>query len=350
MLKQFYLFCAGSLLLLTVVSSVSVSQTSNKKLAQTGMKFLVVGTSGRETALAEAFTSLENGSSSMFYNPAGMATFASQVDASVGRTEWIADIVHYNFALAYRPFEGDYGVFGISMQFVNYGDVQSTILANNTDGYLDVGTFRPSAYAIGIGYARSLSNKFSLGANIKFVDQNLGEGITAVSYTPNRKNKDSVFATTSSVRNVLDLLAFDFGILYKTGYKSLAFGMTLRNFSREASFIKESFQLPLSFKMGISMNVLDFADIAKEVHSMNVSVDAEHPRDYPEQLRMGFEYIFQNTLALRYGYVSPSDQQSNTFGVGLQQSLGGATLNVDYSYSAFKDFNSVQRISFRFGF
>jgi hypothetical protein len=332
-----------------LLTHVLAAQSGNRKLAQTGMKFLSIGTSARMTAMAEAFTALEGSSMSMFYNPAGMASVGGDGDASLGQTQWIADIKHYYGTVALNA-SNDIGVFGLSVQYVDYGVIQSTIRANNSEGFLDVGTIHPSGLSIGVGYARSLTNKFSIGGNIKFVNQYLGESIMGATIIKDVSGNDSAYIPSSTTSNFLDLLAFDFGVLYKTGYKSLTFGMVIRNFSREGSFQKETFQLPLTFKVGLAMNVLDFTNLNHEMHALNVDIDAEHPRDYPEQVRIGAEYIFNGMVALRVGYVSPSDQNTIMYGFGLQQAFGSTKVGIDYSYVPFKDFDGVSRVSFRFAF
>ncbi|HDQ45616.1 MAG TPA: hypothetical protein ENN17_09015, partial [bacterium] len=49
---------------------VSTGFAQNKKLAQTGFQFLSVVSDARGSAMAEALTSLETGSSALFFNPA----------------------------------------------------------------------------------------------------------------------------------------------------------------------------------------------------------------------------------------------------------------------------------------
>lgn len=327
----------------------SASSTGdNKKLAQTGMKFLNVGLSARQGGMADAFTAAEGNSVSMFYNVAGMARLESFADVSLGYVQWIADIKHLYGSVALRPFDGLYGVIGFTIQSVDYGIVEATILARNTKGYLDIGTYKPSAYALGISYARALSDKFSIGGSVKFVYQDLGSGILSTTYTKNVINEDSTYTPVREITSVLDVPAFDFGMLYKTGFKSLTLGVTIRNFSREVAYIQESFQLPLTFRIGLSMNVLDLMEMDPAAHSLFVLVDAEHPRDYPEQLKFGAEYLFSQSLALRVGYITPADEHGVSLGVGLQQSLVGAFMAVDYAYTPFGIFPSVHRVSVRF--
>ena len=320
---------------------VSFGFGANRKIAQTGMKFLVVSSDARLSAMSSAATSLdENGSEALFYNPSSMANAAWNMNLVVGQTQWIAGIDYTYGALAYRPDQGQYGVFGLTFMSADYGDLMGTIRAENEQGYLDVGTFSPSSYAIGIGYAKALSSKFSVGGHAKYVNQDLVGGFADFS-------SDESGEAENFEENVW---AFDFGILYKTGYKSLNFGMSIRNFSQEIEYIQESLQLPLTFEMGLSMNVLDFADISPAQHSLLVSIDAAHPRDFEEQLDFGFEYMFNKMFALRMGYTTPTDEQGLSFGLGFNQSISNYNLKLDYSYTDFGVFENINRFTLKFSF
>lgn len=310
----------------SIVSATVFAQ--NEKLAQTGLKFLSVSTDARASGMADAITTLGMASSSMFYNPSTMAEMNNFVDFSVGTTRWIADINYYHASVAFKPFDGNYGVVGFFVEGVNYGEFQGTIFASNDDGYLDVGTFRPNALAFGIGYAKSLSAKFAIGGNVKYARQYLGSSVVDV------ENEKQISETNS-----IDAAVFDFGILYHTGFKSLDFGMSVRNFSTELKYKEESFQLPLTFRIGISMNVIDLTDMDKEMHSLLLSVDASHPRDFSEQVFIGGEYTFINTFSLRAGYEFPKDEGGFSAGFGVKQNLAGVNFGIDYAYTDFGIFN-----------
>lgn len=311
-----------------------------QKLAQTGMKFIAVPTDARAEGMGEAVTSLEGNSLSMFFNPAGMARLDALTSVSVGEVSWIADIKHVYASLAISPADGDYGVFGLNFRSVNYGNLDETILDGNADGFLDLGTFSPSAYTFGLGYAKALSDKFSVGGCVNFVHQDLGQSVVSISDAGVLTSKDEKQSVYS----------FDFGLIYKTGFKSLAFGMDLRNFSRELTYEQESFQLPLTFRLGISMNVLDMWDINSNEQALLVTVDATHPRDYKEQLSLGAEYTFLQLLSLRGGYMFNVDEAGLTAGLGVRQRIAGVEARLDYSYTPYGVFTSVQRISFGFSY
>ncbi len=327
-------------ILLAGLCMLTVTAPGQQKLAQTGMKFLNVAVDARATSLGEAFTAVEGNAASLFFNPAGMARTTDLANVSLGQVKWIADIKHNYVAASISPSQGEYGVLGIMVQTVDYGDLQGTIRSGNTAGFVDIGTFNPKATMIGVGYARALSDKFAVGGAIKWVHQNLGDGVIQVLQSGEyltRNDETQVFA-------------FDFGMLYKTGYKSLQFGVVVRNFSKEARYIDEGFQLPLTFKVGVSMNVLDFVTDDKEMHQFMLSIDAEHPRDYPERVKMGGEYTFMQILSLRAGFVSLADEQKFSYGVGLQKALGPVGLGVDYAYTPFGVFDNVHTFALRFSF
>ncbi len=321
-----------------VIAFFSVSSSfAQQKLAQAGMDFLNVTTDPRAEAMGEAVTSLDGNSNSMFFNTAGMARITNAAEISVGQVDWIAGIKHFFASAAFAPFSGEYGVIGFNFRSVNYGDLEETIIANNAQGFLDVGTFSPTAFSAGIGYAKALSDKFSIGGNINYVTQNLGASITNI-------NSDGSYVKTGEELNVV---SFDFGMLYRTGFKSLSFGMDVRNFARELKYVQETFGLPLIFNLGISMNVLDMWNIDSKSQSLTVAVDATHPRDFPEQVNVGAEYTFMQIVSLRAGYMFNNNVYCIAGGVGVHENIGGVNLGIDYSWTPFTGgFANVQRLSF----
>lgn len=325
------------LLLGLLIQSVNAQ---DKKLAQTGIKFLSVSTDARTTGFSEAVTSVDLGSASaIFYNPATMASIKDFTSVSVGNVGWIADIKYLHAAAAFAPFGGDYGVFGVSLVSVDYGEFDGTIVAGNENGYIDVGTYSPTAFAFGVAYAKELSTKFAVGGGIRYVKQKLGSSVIDI-------NTDGSYVQEDNAKSAV---AFDFGILYRTGFKSLNFGMSVKNFSTELKYKRETFQLPLTFKIGLSMDAMDLINVDKNMHSLLISVDASHPRDYSEQIFTGAEYTFMNTFSVRAGYVSPSDEHHFAAGFGIKRNISGVNLGIDYAYQPFGEyFDAVHRFTFSF--
>jgi hypothetical protein len=110
---------AATLLATTRVQAqeVPIQEDGEKqKRAQTGMKFTSLSIHPRAAALGNAVTSLELGSSSMFYNPAALSRMDQAAHVSLGQVQWIADITYNAGTVAFRPGSGQYGVFGLSLR------------------------------------------------------------------------------------------------------------------------------------------------------------------------------------------------------------------------------------------
>lgn len=322
-------------------NSAGLSQ-ENSKLAQTGFQFLSVVSDAKAAAMAEAMTSLEIGSSALFFNPAGMANMTQFIDITASNNRWIADITHNTLSLAISPVKGRYGVLGFSLQSVDYGEFLGTrVNAVDPKGYDDMGKFELSATAVGMGYARQLTDRFSVGAQARWVHQDLGESII-----PSIADFDTIpgiDTTGVKTSNELKPFVFDFGTLFKTGFKSLMFGMSVRNFSEEVKYVEEGFQAPLVFSLGISMDLMDLINEDTATQSLYLSIDASHYRDHPEQVKIGLDYKLLNVLSLRSGYVTNNDESGLSFGIGVSQ-FGVA---FDYAHTAFGVFDKVHRMTAR---
>ena len=322
------------------------TEVETKKLGQTGMKFLSVSIDARATAIGSAMTAQWEGSStSMLYNPASMAFMPGNFHVAAGNLGFIADIGYNQATAAYRPSWGNVGVFGLSLVGVDYGDFIGTVRADNTDGFVETGIFNPTSAAIGFGYARSFSERFSAGANIKMAFQNfVGEFVTSqVFETGEVLSMESYRSRT---------VAFDFGILYSTGFRSLVIGMSARNFSRDLTYVRERFELPLTFQIGVAMDLIDFTAMDPNMHSIMAHVDAQRPRDFDEHVRFGIEYTFMNIVSLRGGFeqAAVSEEQGFSLGAGLNYDMGGARFGADYAYTDFGLFGSLDRFALHIGF
>ena len=343
MKNKIEVFITGILLICFITQNGFAQE--NKKLAQTGFQFLSIVSDAHGAAMADALTSMQVGSSAMFFNPAGMAEMNSVFDVSASTNKWIADISHYTFSAAFNPYDGKYGVIGLSAQYVDYGKFYGTVVnQSNPQGYEDTGIFKLNALALGLGYAKQISDRFSIGGQVKWVRQDLGETTIPVNIRVDTAAASGRTSDTTVTSNKLSPFVFDFGTQFKTGIKSLVFGMSIRNFSKEVQYAEEGFQAPMVFTLGISMNVMDFFGELPFDQSLYVSVDASHYRDHPEQLKIGLDYKVMNMISLRGGYASNNDENDFTFGLGFSQF--GFTL--DYAYTPFGVFDNVQRFTVRF--
>ncbi len=320
------------LALIAAVYSMPVYSQIMKKVGQTGLQFLKVDVGTRAAAMGGSYIMVGNDATAMFYNPAGIAFVKNSVDLFVGRTNWIAGI-SYNAGGVVKNF-GDWGNIGISFITSDYGEIFGTRVSSSELGFEETENLNADAYAIGLSYAKALTNKFTVGGQIKYANQNLSESILSAGAAP--------------IQNKVSGLAYDFGTIFYPGFKSFRLGMSIRNFSSEFKYQKEGFQLPLTFMVGFAMDVLDFW--GEHTNSLLIAVDAVHPRDYTERIHLGGEYCLMNMFALRAGYKFNYDVENFSGGIGFKHNFGKIKCEIGYSYSLFEVFDDVNRMSFEIGF
>ncbi len=324
-------FSKVAIVLLLCVMLVPV-QAQIKKVGQTGLQFLKIEMAPRSAAMGGAATLTGDDATAMFSNPAGLALGEERIDVFAGYVPWFADIT-YN-AIAAKVSFGKIGTFGVHYIGADYGDdMIGTRYANTESGFIETGNVEVGAYAMGLSYARSLTDKFSIGVQAKQTYQHLGENLMA----------DSTLE-----ENEVSGMAFDFGTIFVPGYKSLRFGMSIRNFAADYKYQDESFSLPLEFRMGLAMDVLDF--LGEHANPLLVEIDVVHPRDYTERLNIGAEYLLNGMFAFRAGYRFNYDIEGLTFGVGTNLDIGPTKVRVDYAWADMGVFNMTNRIAVGFSF
>jgi hypothetical protein len=286
-----------------------------EKRAQAGMTFLLINPSARAAGLM-ASNGLE-GAAALFQNPSGIARIDGG-EFMVGQTQWFADITQSAVALAYR-IEG-FGVVGLSWVSMDHGDIFRTTINEDptTVGFSELGQVDVDESVIGLAYAREVTDRFTIGAQVKRASQRLQD-------------------------NRASAMAVDFGLTYRTGYRSSRLTMSVRNFSKEIQYIDQSVQLPLTFKVGLDVDAFELlAPQLSETGSLLVQLERSHHRDSPEKMDLGLEYTFQNMLSVRAGSGFNYDENDLGFGVGLNVSK----LRVDYAYNSYGDvLGAVHRIS-----
>ena len=324
------------LLLFIILLSISFGQT---KVGSTAAPFLDIAVGPKAIAMGGAFVATANDVTALFWNPAGASR--SQLNgAYFTYSRWFADI-NYNWAGAMLSMEG-VGTVGLSVGYLDYGDLEVTTL-REPDGTGEM--FNPKDLVIGLTYAYNLTDRFSIGGNIKYINQR-------------------IWNTSASA------VAIDIGTLFISDIYGLRIGATITNFGTDmqldgknlyvqydinsqingnndqvlAKLNTDSYPLPLTFRVGVAMDILNI-----ENNRFTIAADAQHPNDNAESLNVGAEYTLFNIISLRGGYKSlflDNTQEGLTLGFGLNYDITESFgLAVDYSYQDFGILENTQQFS-----
>jgi hypothetical protein len=329
----------GLLILCTVLIADPVTKSGT-----TAVGFLNIDVGSRAVGMGSAYCTLAEDATAMYWNPAGIARIPGY-EALFSYTRWIADIT-FNYAGMVIPL-GNTGTIGINATFLTMDDMERTTI-DQPDGTGE--TFSAGDLAVGVSYARNLTDRFSIGFTAKYIEEKIYH------------SKASAFA-------------IDVGTMFDTQFQGLKIGMSISNYGTKmqmtgrdmltqkdpdpqisgnndkinASLNTDQFDLPLMFRVGVSM------DFLKGISNSNLilSVDALHPNDNAESVNIGLEYTFNNMFSLRGGYKSlllNDSEEGLSAGGGLKYPIAGTEIRLDYAYHSFGILNDVQMLSIGLSF
>ena len=146
------------LLLLSLATFEATAQVDNG-----AFRMLTANNSARTAALGGLPLPMHDGDiSTTLFNPSSICPSTNNQVAF----SWVGDFnTATNFATAQyaHTFEKT-GSFAASVQYLNHGEMTYTSESGNETG----GTFDVSSYAVTLGWGRELTDKWSIGANLKY--------------------------------------------------------------------------------------------------------------------------------------------------------------------------------------
>jgi hypothetical protein len=307
-----------------------------QQVGQSGWQFLKLPTHARYAAIGGVSSSLSHGdAAAALANPASVADI-EDINVSFSRMNWLVDTDYSSGSIVKNM--GSIGYLGLNFVYVDYGSVQRTSVSNLVDENGDItglselvleglGTYESHDVAVGLTYARTITDRLQVGGNLRYVSETLDD------------------ATTGN-------LSFDIGTVYYTGLKSLRIAMVGRNFGPDAEFVSfdqrvavpaTKVRMPMSFQLGAAFDILEGGDSSP--YLWTVAAELIHPNDGPEKFNVGTEYSLFNLLSLRGGYRFNYDEEDLTLGAGINVKTSSIGVGVNYAYIDFGRLSEVHMFS-----
>ena len=321
-LKKIFCFTAMILLLSSTLKAQLIPQLGNQRAGTSSLQFLKIGVGARATAMGESFVAVANDITALYWNPAGIMQF-SEVGVNFSHSEWLVDLKHEFFGGIYRI--GKNNAVGVSII-----DLHTPAMQKTTE-FQPYGTgeyFKYGDIAIGLTYSRKLTDQFSFGTTLRYVEETLAE---------------------LKMRGLM----FDLGTYYWTGLYNSRFAVVISNFgpqvhpSGSVNLIEgrtlssfQSFPPPTQFRIGFAIDPIDNAK-----NKLTTSIQLNHPNDNAENIDLGVEYGYKNFLFLRGGYKFNVETENFSGGIGLKVPVSFTKTSVDYSITNYKELGFTHRLS-----
>jgi len=309
----------------------SVSLFGQSKVGTAGFQFLKIAPSARGAAMSSAFSAIADDASALFYNPAGIALLKNYELITNG-IKYPAGI-NLGYAGLVVPISPLFGNIGFSFTSLFLDDAMQVTepMIGGEHGNWTGEYFLCYQYAGQVSYAKSLTDRFSVGVNLRYVFSTLDD-------RDNTKSQG---------------IGADIGTLYDTQFRSIRLGIVITNFGPDAAYksvdatdslvkdyIHESFPLPMSFRVAISAVPFESGP-----NKVIIDVEGEHPNDNYERAYAGLEYSFSNMLFLRAGYKIGADAEKWSAGGGIHLPIAVAKLNVEAAFTDYSYLTNIKRLS-----
>ena len=337
-------FLSSAIILMTVLffgtSNHKLVAQEVKKVGTSAAAFLRIPVGVKGTAMGSAYVAMADDPSAMFWNPGGIARL-DKISLFVDYSPWLPGL-SFNYFGAVLPIE-KIGSIGVNVTALTTDDMIRTTI----DQPMGTGdTFSASSVAVGFAYARNLTDRFSIGANFKFIHESI------------LNSGDSGFAV-------------DIGTLYDTPFPGIRLGVSISNFGTPMRIDGEDLNVrvdiapdqegnnqsivgrlrtddadaPLIMRVGLSWDAL-----RTENNRFTLAVDGLNPNDNAQSVNIGGEYaLFGETLILRGGFNDlflENREKGLTLGAGLNfKTSNGSEFAGGYAFQDFKHLGSINRFS-----
>ncbi|MCB0720386.1 MAG: PorV/PorQ family protein [Bacteroidetes bacterium] len=334
-------FFVGALLVAAPANAQETFEGNTRSVSKRGTTaadFLSIPVGARAAAMGNAISASVDDLTSIYWNPAGLAA-VRQGNVTAEYAQWLAD-VDFNFFAIAAPTGA--GTIGLAITSMRTPEMEVTTV---DDQYGTGETFTASSYALALSLGRQLTDRFGVGASIKYVSERIWNS-----------NAGGV--------------AMDIGTMFVTPFSGIRLGASISNFgtkmqltgddllvkvdidpnnggnneSNRAFLSTGEFDMPLTMRIGLAGEVFQ-SDKAR----LTLAVDALNPNNSEQYVNVGAELgLAGDLLMIRGGYSElflADNVRSLTVGAGLNYRFAPLYLSFDYSYEVMEYFTDINRFT-----
>ena len=373
MKRRYYI---GTLLLLFCALTMSAQDKKDMfNPIYTSVTSQMIAPDARAAGMGDVGAATDPDVNSQYWNPAKYPFTISRAGVSLNYTPWLRQIVN-DIDLAYLAGYyriGDYSAVSGSLRYFSLGEVL-------TDYSADAMTINPYEMSLDVAYSLMLSEKFSIGAALRWIYSDL-----TYDYTDDT-SPGSAFAADLSCY-------YNNDIMLGSRECQLGLGMNISNIGSKINFGGDDHSefIPTNLRVGASLMVPvdeynrfsisadankllvptypmdengEYSEAYAEDHYYNISSIAgifksfsDAPGGAKEELQeinysVGAEYVYHDQFSLRAGYHHESENKGNlkyfTLGAGFRMNV--FSLDVGYVIATAKSNPLDQTLRFTLAF
>ncbi len=303
--------------LVALIDSASAKAFTKKAVGTTGSDFLNLGVGARALGMAGAYSSIAEGASAVYWNPAGLVQI-SKLSASFMRADYVADI-NYQYA-AYAHRLGPSSVVAGSILMTDIGRIDRTDMDNTK-----LGTFSPKDEAYTISYSRAIlelsdrERDVSMGVSAKYIKSRIVNSATGAGVD-------------------LGVMTYYFTTIpYRISF-------VLQNLGQGLKFDTHRESLPFVARFGGSLSPF---------RNLLLATDVVLPKGNSPYMLFGAEFTTEpaerSRISARFG-CNTGRISGGLGGITMGMGIGLHFFTIDYAFIPMGELGSTHRISLTFDF
>lgn len=354
---------AAALLMLTVTyatAQISYNEVDGREhTVNTAVPFLRIGPDARSGAMGNSGIALSPDANAVFWNLSKLPFAKHDMGLSLTYTPWLrqmANDVFLTYLSGYKKID-DLQAVGVSLRYFDMGDIQLTNFQGENQGRT-----HPREFSLDGGYARKLSDHWSVGVALRFIHSNLASGA--------KQGDAGTYKAGNAVAGDLSIYYVSHHLDSASGQGTWSFGATLTNLGTKIGYTEnknDKYFIPSNLGIGgaytYQLDPKNKITAALDINKLLVpgpdTVDQDHdgildyrqkgvvggifnsfgdaPGGIKEEFHelmysIGAEYSYDDLLALRAGYYNEyktkGDRKYLTVGFGLKYKI--AVFNFSY--------------------
>ncbi len=345
---------------------------STDRVITTGVPFLLITPDARAAGMGELGVASSADAFSQQWNPAKYVFTDSNSGFGISYTPYLSQLVDDIFLgnLTYYRQISERSSWAGSLKYFSLGDIQFNEIVGGS--IVDQGVQRPNELTLDISYALKLSEKFSMSVGGRFIRSDLKISMDVDATSANSLGVDIAGFYKSDL--------FDFynnSSRLRMGFNISNIGPRLKyDEGGQMNFIPTNLRIGSGFdivfddnnllgihleasKLLVPSPVASYNDENEFIGYKQPDINFltgifrsfnDAPDGFSEELKevtwaLGFEYLFNNTIAFRTGYFNESEQKGSrryiTLGTGF--SLNFTKVDISYLFSTARIRNPLEK-------
>ncbi len=364
-LKSFLLLFSSLLSIMAVGQSLTTGQEVRYNPISTAVPFLTITPDSRHGAMGDVGAATTPDANSQYLNPSKYAFATDKWGFGLSYTPWLRELVKdVNLAYLSGFYQIDPNqVIGSSLRYFSMGQITLT-----GQDQQNLGTVSPSEFAFDVSYSRKLSDNFSGGVTLRYINSNLSGGIagtqagsenytagnawaTDVSFYYTSKlggpESNNSIAAGANFSNIGSKISYNQGSTKEFLPANMRLGTTFTTQMADSSSFSISLDVnkllvptpanTVTYANDGSVVVIPDNNSSKSVISSIFGSFGDAPGGMKEELQeftisTGAEYWYKKQFAVRAGYFNEAQNKGNrkyfTAGVGVKMNIAA----IDFSY------------------